>query len=189
MPGTLPRGRQPSPSGAAPLATQSFHFYPKNRAHPALPTSGSGPATGGPMAWGCQHRGGSGGTPRAPLAAALLPRFKPERRLRRCDALQRSTSPMGCEVRDGWGWPQDLPWVVLCPSRMCTASLHSLLLATACPQGWRAARRRLPPGTRLRPEPTPTTHFRVTPQEGGILPANRPRPVVIETLRGGEEAW
>lgn len=38
--------------------------------------SGSGP--GGPMAWGCQHRGGSGGAPRAPLAAASLPRFDPK---------------------------------------------------------------------------------------------------------------
>ena len=37
----------------------------------------------------------------------------------------------------------------------------------------------------LHPEPTATVRFQVTRQEGEVLPADRPRPVVIETLQRG----
>lgn len=100
---------------------------------------------------------------------------------------------VGCEVGDAGAGPRTCPpqEILLC-SRMRPAPCpppHGSIPATACPPGSPCRDPHGDTAPRLHPEPTPTVCFQVMLQEGEVLPADGPRPVIIKTLwRRGEEA-
>ena len=201
LPGTAPRGLAAAPpprSGAASSTPARRRFA----CGPCLWVWGLSPRVrwGGSKAEGTgmeELLGGRrcrGKTPRACALRGLAIRAQaPERRLGRRDSLRRSTRGARLGTQ-GLALGPALPgrrWVPLHSQTRPAPRppLHSPIPATACPPG---SPRKDPHGDtapRLHPEPTPPVHFQVTRQEGSVLPADGPRPVVIETLwRGGEEA-